>query len=76
MRSKGPLFDCAKLLYFVQLYVLRGREMTNSTMGGRLNAETQRRLQALGKALRGETIDRADIKAWAASLSNSRAKIH
>jgi hypothetical protein len=50
--------------------------MTNSTMGGRLNAETQRRLQAMGKALTGETIDRADIKAWAASLSKSRAKIH
>jgi hypothetical protein len=50
--------------------------MTNSTMGGRLNAENQRRLQALGKALTGETIDHADIKAWAASLYNTRAKTH
>jgi hypothetical protein len=36
--------------------------MTNSAMGGRLNAEIKRRLQALGKALTGETIDHADIK--------------
>jgi hypothetical protein len=38
-------------------------------MGGRLKAETQRRLQAPGKALTGETIDHADINAWAASFS-------
>jgi hypothetical protein len=50
--------------------------MTNSTMGGRLNAEIQHRLRALGKALTGETIDHADIKAWATSPSNSRTKTH
>ncbi len=86
--------------------------MANSTMGVRLNDETQVRLEALGKArdrtphylmkvaieqfleveealeaerqlvksrwtkfeLTGETIDHADVKAWAASLSNSGAE--
>ena len=87
--------------------------MASSTMGVRLNKETQHRLEALGKArdrtphylvkaaverfldveealeaerqlvkdrwqkyeLTGETVDHADVKAWAASLGDTKADV-
>ena len=48
--------------------------MTNSALGVRLSEDTRYRLEVLGKSrwekyeLTGETVDQADVKAWADSL--------
>ena len=61
--------------------------MAGSTMGVRLNKETQHRLEALEAErqlvkdrwqkyeLTGETVGHADVKAWAASLGDTRADV-